>query len=161
MKTETTERCAECGLPNKDLLHHPDKLAEMGRDKGIDVSDFECHEFKPAAAQPEARPVPQDEQLGVCEYSKHQHEVCHPHPKGSDCICWTPAAQPAAEPSGAREFLESRGLADLSLYWPTGKPLPQIHYESGEPALTLIQLMEAYAEAALAQVREEREKVKP
>jgi len=45
----------------------------------------------------------------------------------------------------AKEFLESRGLADLSLYWPTNKPLPKIDYESGEAQPTLLQLMEAFA----------------
>ena len=41
-----------------------------------------------------------------------------------------------ARPQSAEQWLELRGLADLSLYWPTGKPLPKP---------TLIQLMQAYA----------------
>jgi hypothetical protein len=48
----------------------------------------------------------------------------------------------------AQEFLASRGLADLSLYWPTGKPIPQIDYESGEAQPTLIQLMAEFASQA-------------
>jgi hypothetical protein len=51
-------------------------------------------------------------------------------------------------PTSAKEFLERRGLADLSLYWPTNKPLPQIDYESGEAKPTLIELLEQYSEAA-------------
>lgn len=47
----------------------------------------------------------------------------------------------------AREWLESRGLGDLSLYWPTNKPIPQIDYISGEAQPTLESLMEAYAKA--------------
>lgn len=49
----------------------------------------------------------------------------------------------------ARAFLESRGLADLSLYWPTDKPIPQIDYVSGEAQPTLLQLMDAFAESEL------------
>jgi hypothetical protein len=45
----------------------------------------------------------------------------------------------------AREWLESKGWGDLSLYWPTNKPIPQIDYESGEAKPTIDDILEAYA----------------
>lgn len=57
-----------------------------------------------------------------------------------------------------KEYLESRGLADLSLYWPTSKPIPQIDYKSEEAKPTLLDIMqefaEAYANQHTAQMRE-------
>lgn len=68
-------------------------------------------------------------------------------------------AGPAAEPQGAANWLASRGLADLSLYWPTNKPIPQIDYESGEAQPTLTALLEAYSASQTAALREENERL--
>ena len=48
-------------------------------------------------------------------------------------------------PMNAQEWLASKGLADLSLYWPTDKPIPQIDYESNQAQPTLVALMDEFA----------------
>lgn len=55
----------------------------------------------------------------------------------------------------AHEWLASRGLADLSLYWPTSKPIPQIDYESGEAQPTLVKLMADFARSERQAARKE------
>jgi hypothetical protein len=61
------ELCAKpgCGLPITDLIHHADELAKRGRDKGIDVSDFGCHEF--VAAVPASPVTAQAEKVLVID----------------------------------------------------------------------------------------------
>lgn len=49
----------------------------------------------------------------------------------------------------ATEWLNARGLGDLSLYWPTNKPIPQVDYESGQAKPTLIELLADFAQHAL------------
>jgi hypothetical protein len=43
----TTLKCMKCGLSETDLVHHPEELSKRGRERGIDVSDFDCHAFQP------------------------------------------------------------------------------------------------------------------
>jgi hypothetical protein len=57
-------------------------------------------------------------------------------------------------PAGAREWLERKGFGDLSIHWPTNKPLPQIDYESGEAKPTLPELLTAYASSLSHELRE-------
>lgn len=56
------------------------------------------------------------------------------------------------EQSSAEQWLASKGLADLSLNWPIGKPIPNIDYESGKTKPTLPQLMDDFAARKLAEV---------
>jgi len=58
-----------------------------------------------------------------------------------------------ADKHSAEEFLGKRGLADLSIHWPAGKPIPQRDYKSGEVQPTLLQLMADYAALAVERER--------
>jgi hypothetical protein len=44
------DKCDVCNCSREDLIHHAAKLAELGREKAIEVSDFNCHEFQPKTA---------------------------------------------------------------------------------------------------------------
>lgn len=58
-------------------------------------------------------------------------------------------------PTSAKEFLDLRGLADLSLGWPLDKPAPQVHYPSSRTVPTLAELLEDYAAASRPSVPEQ------
>jgi len=65
-----------------------------------------------AATQPEARPEPRatTEERCVCGHTRNQHPMNARRGICTECYCnvFEPAAQPAAEPTGARETAGER-----------------------------------------------------
>jgi hypothetical protein len=85
--TQPEELCETCNLPEKDLIHHADALADLGREKGIDVSDFDCHDFSQKA---------KEVHFGRCETPHFLGEpnadskalTQNMHPQQPDCREW-------------------------------------------------------------------------
>lgn len=109
------EKCPNC--------NHSPHSGLCGKSDGFTPSGCHCVFIPPAG------------RFGTCGNGSKSHQGLHREKVG--CWRWTGEDAP--------QWLASRGLADLSLYWPTNKPIPQIDYASGQAKPSLEELMEAYA----------------